>query len=286
LISGHDVKLEDVGSDFFTYFYEWVVTYAKENPRRILWSAFGLMFTFAFYSHGWSFIDRIIVKLRIINNIGIRYFNGRESKAAREESWNDCVEKISSEANKSIMIMCSNGWETFGDEESPLHKVVDSFSGEMKILLLHPKMEALSIRAKNTGSGVDAKAAVSDYKENLYKTTKYCMKLKSQGRNIDLKFYWQYPTWKMVFSYDYLWLQHYADGMEVEDTPVYGFTLGDSKNSLYHPFYASFQKIWAISSVVDLSQSKTALRNKFFRVSGPMPSPACDGYDKVASLAQ
>lgn len=188
----------------------------------------------------------------LVQAVGISGFYPHTSKKEKRDDWKTCVARIRGHRAKDLRIMGATGWATFGAPESPLYKLLDEFDGEIKVLLMKadPSLSALVQRAKETGYKPD------DYALEIRRSIDRLRQLKGKGKNISLKCYTQMPVWKMLISNDYMWLQHYRNSRNVDDTPVYVFySDGDEGTSLFHALYSVWLKRWEVdgNEVIDLS---------------------------------
>ena len=53
-------------------------------------------------------------------------------------SWKYCLDELDRLNPTELNILGVTGWNTFADEDSPLHGFIDSVAGDLKILLLSP----------------------------------------------------------------------------------------------------------------------------------------------------
>lgn len=178
---------------------------------------------------------------QLVQAVGVSAFYPHATKAEKNKEWKACVGSITSHHARDLRIMGATGWNTFGDQKSPLHKLLSGFDGEVKVLLMlpDPKLPALARRAKETGRTPE------EYVAEIWRSIERIRTLRSKGKSISLKFYTQTPIWKMLISNDFMWLQHYCKAIDVEDTPVYVFfSDGDGGTSLFHPLYSVWLKRW------------------------------------------
>jgi hypothetical protein len=63
-------------------------------------------------------------------------------------------------------------------------------------------------------------------------------------KNVRLKLYPDRPFLKMAILGDYIWLQHYQPGLDLQRMPRYVFKHDPNIGSLYFPFYQYFLGRW------------------------------------------
>ena len=68
--------------------------------------------------------------------------------------------------------------------------------------------------------------------------------LRYQHHAIDGRFYNGQPNWKMIITSRTAWLQYYAPGKHVDETPVWRLDSTEHGNGLYHIFAMEFERIW------------------------------------------
>ncbi len=255
---------DEMGTRIWAKIWHLTAAYPFLYPHRVLWSTALLMVLVVLYSHGLPFIKRMWQRRIILEKIGIRAYIKRDTIDSRKDSWNDCAEHVTK--SPFIYMALANGWETFGDANSPLHGALRNFSGDVKVILLHPESTHADTRSAS------ARENRANYKINTKKSTQVCRKLKSENKSISLALYDWYPVWKMIISNDMLWLQHYEDGKPVDTTPVYSFSRTPTPGSLYHPFLSDFLRMWDRAEKLDLSLSEKKINTHLKRE----PSSKCD----------
>ncbi len=117
-------------------------------------------------------------------------------------------------------------------------------------MLIKPRCDAFTIRAKALG------LKEKDYEKEIKNTIAYCEQLSAKGKSIIVKLYKQTPIWKMVFTENYMWLQHYKPDDHVDNTPVYTLFANEGETSLYFPLMDVFRKRW------DYDDNETVVRPK------------------------
>jgi hypothetical protein len=76
------------------------------------------------------------------------------------------------------------------------------------------------------------------------KSIDFLKTLKAVQKNVRLKLYKDPPFLKMTILGDYIWLQHYQPGLDVQKTPKHVFKHDPNIGSLYFPFYQYFMGRW------------------------------------------
>lgn len=141
---------------------------------------------------------------------------------------------------RDVMIIGSTGFRTFVDPKGDLHQVIQYYR-EVKIMFLNPYSEAASIRAKSI---LNPEITPERLREQIKKSIDFLKGLKAVQKNIRLKLYDDLPLFKMAIIGDYLWIQHYHAGLDVQRTPEYVFRHDQDMGNLYVPFYQYFLMRW------------------------------------------
>ena len=141
---------------------------------------------------------------------------------------------------RDVMLIGSTGYRTFVDPDGELHHVINHCR-EAKIMLLCPNSKGVTTRAKSIHA---ANITPEDLREQIKKSIDYLKKLKATQKNIKLKLYQDSPFLKMTILGDYIWIQHYHAGIDVEMVPKYVFKHNQNPTSLYVPFYQYFLNRW------------------------------------------
>jgi hypothetical protein len=195
--------------------------------------------------------------------VGLMSFRPHNNE--KEKDWTSYVDLLNGTSDTQLSILGAAGYETFTSENAPLHDYINQTNAEIRILLLNPKSKFFKNRCSNVGVN-EAK-----YAGWIYDSIEFCKRLKiEKNKTIELRLYDDYPIWKMVFSPEYMWLQHYKKDKHVKEMHVYFFQTGSSKSgrtSLYYPLTSVFRRRWENGSNVDLEtwnrpQSNVAKSNK------------------------
>jgi len=141
---------------------------------------------------------------------------------------------------RDIMVISSTGFRTFVDPKGELHQVIQNCR-EAKIMLLNPNREGATVRAKSIP---DPDVTPESFGEQIRKSVDFLKSLKAAQKNVKLKLYSDPPFLKMTILGDYIWLQYYQTGLDVQMTPKYVFKHDSNTGSLYLPFYQYFMGRW------------------------------------------
>ncbi len=170
----------------------------------------------------------------------------------KDAPWDFCVDKLGDLNPTELDILGVTGWNTFASDNAPLRKLVDSFTGNLRILLLSPdsdgfkrRVEDLALMQDNTVSEDQHKTLTEVLKKEFDDTIKYCERLAkkpvSRLRSIEVKSYEDKPIWKLLFANDHVWVQQYDVHHHVADTPSFVFR---HNPSLRTSFWRSFWGVW------------------------------------------
>ncbi len=179
---------------------------------------------------------------KINKNTKIFYFRTNRLVEDKTENMKFLLEQC--KAAKDIWILGATGYRTFARKDiesiAALREVLEEITGEIKILLLHPKGPFTISRANALGVPLD------DYQREIMNSVNFLKELKNKGKSIALKFYTQRPIWKMIILDNFMWLQYYHPTKHVEQMPVYGISRSPKREeySLFDPLYGVFQKKW------------------------------------------
>jgi hypothetical protein len=225
---------------FFEYFPQ-VLDFLDNHPYIVISTALALGIISSILFRLLRSIRRCAERGKMISLVGLHSFMNHSDSSERKLDWSICVDRINSNSS-DLRILGATGWNTFGANDSPLHDVLNDFQGEIKILLMSPDCPYLSERATSVHMTED------NYKKEIQNSIEHCRELKNKNINIHVKFYTQYPIWKMVITGHFLWLQYYRLGSHVEETPVYGFYNNANHTSLFDPLFDVFRKRWELDS--------------------------------------
>jgi hypothetical protein len=141
---------------------------------------------------------------------------------------------------RDVMVISSTGFRTFVDPNGELHQVIQNCR-EAKIMLLNPSSEGTVLRAKGIP---DPDVTPETFGEQIQKSIDFLKILKAAQKNVRLKLYPDPPFLKMAILGDFIWLQHYQPGLDVQRMPRYVFKHDPNIGSLYFPFYQYFLGKW------------------------------------------
>ncbi len=141
---------------------------------------------------------------------------------------------------RDVMVISSTGFRTFVDPKGELHQVIQNCR-EAKIMLLNPYSEGAIVRAKSIP---DPDVTPGSFGEQIRKSIEFLKTLKAAQKKVNLKLYPDSPFLKMTILGDYIWLQHYQAGLDVQMMPKYVFRHDPNIGSLYFPFYQYFLGRW------------------------------------------
>ncbi len=141
---------------------------------------------------------------------------------------------------RDVMVIGSTGFRTFVDSKGDLHNVVQDCR-EAKIMLLNPYSEGASTRAKSI---LDPNITPENFGDQIRKSINFLKSLKAAQKNVRLKLYQDLPLLKLAIIGDYVWIQHYHTGLDVQTMPEYVFKHDQNTGSLYIPFYQYFLTRW------------------------------------------
>jgi hypothetical protein len=141
---------------------------------------------------------------------------------------------------RDVMVIGSTGYRTFVDPGGDLHNVIKNCR-EAKIMFLHPNSEGAGARAKSV---LDPDITPESLGEQIKKSIDYLKGLRAAQKNIKLKLYDDMPLLKLTIVGDYIWIQHYHAGFDVQSMPEYVFKHDQNTGSLYIPFYQYFLTRW------------------------------------------
>jgi hypothetical protein len=141
---------------------------------------------------------------------------------------------------KDVMVIGSTGLRTFVDPRGDLHQVLQNCRNA-KIMLLNPFSEGARIRAKSIQ---DPHVTFETFGEQIKKSIGFLKDLKAIKKEVRLKLYHDVPLLKLAILDDYIWIQHYHAGLDVQRMPQYVFKHDRNLSSLYIPFYQYFVTRW------------------------------------------
>ncbi|MBP1730579.1 MAG: uncharacterized protein H6Q55_1008 [Deltaproteobacteria bacterium] len=141
---------------------------------------------------------------------------------------------------KDVMVVGSTGFRTFVDPKGELNQVLHNCR-EAKIMLLHPWSDGARARVKSL---VAPGMTLEDFSGQISASIAFLKGLKSMQKLVRLKLYQDAPFLKLIILGDYLWVQHYHAGIDIDKMPKYLFAHNQNHGSLYVPFYHYFLSRW------------------------------------------
>lgn len=213
-------------------------------PVNIDWSFYALLFIFIIgfiftiylYLNSLKLSREYLTLKCIAEDVGIKSFYPHKTQEDKKHDWDILECGLKNISVKNLYILGLTGWNTFGTPKSMLHNVISKLDGTVNILLLNPKSDAFKTRM------TELKANEEHHKQELINTLKSCQLMKQAGVDINISLYTQKPIWKMIFTDNYMWLQHYSKNNHVDDTPVYVFYKNKNDTSIFTPLTEVFQK--------------------------------------------
>lgn len=192
-------------------------------------------------------------KRNLIKSFGAYYFSERiclpgvDDETAHGKDWEFFLETVKKEKSNNLKILGASGVETFCDPESPLHDLIETFKGEVQVLMLNPFSSAKDERADSLkGSGCTR----ANYRDDIKKSLNYLSKLSTRKNGlVKYKVYDHLPSWKMVMTDKYLWLQYYFPGDHVANSVVHIYYKNNDETSMYMPYFNEFNRLWNSASV-------------------------------------
>jgi hypothetical protein len=142
---------------------------------------------------------------------------------------------------RDIMVISSTGFRTFVDPKGELHQDIQHCR-EAKVMLLNPNSAGVIARAKGIP---DPGVTPETFVEQIRKSINFLKLLKGAQKNVRLKLYPDPPFLKMTILGDFIWLQHYQPGLDVQRMPRYVFKHDPNIGGLYFPFYQYFLGRWS-----------------------------------------
>lgn len=175
----------------------------------------------------------------LVQLVGLSGFWSDSRGPVGEDAWGKLCDHISNH-NRILNILGSTGIDTFGRKGTPLWDALNSFDGEIRIILMSPNSKFLLERAS------DVKMPPTAYRQEIMLAIKQIEDWQASGRRVTYRTYDAPPNWKLILTNKLAWVQYYRHRRHVQETPVYQFyaTLGDT--GLYHAFDDEFARIWRL----------------------------------------
>jgi hypothetical protein len=141
---------------------------------------------------------------------------------------------------RNVLVISSTGFRTFADPRGELHRVLLDCR-EAKIMLLNPRSEGTTVRAKSI---LDPSVTAERLGEQIKKSIDFLKDLRTTQKNIRLKLYGDAPFLKLAILGDYVWMKHYHPGLDVQSMPEYMIEHDQNPGGLYTPVYQYFLSRW------------------------------------------
>jgi hypothetical protein len=126
-----------------------------------------------------------------------------------------------------------------------LHTVLQQCR-EAKIMLLNPDGEGAAARAKSI---LDSEITPESLRKQITMSIEFLKGLKAVQRNVQLRLYPDTPLFKLAILGEFIWVQHYHAGLDVQVMPEYLFAHDQSPGGLYTPFYQYFMTRWRNTAI-------------------------------------
>lgn len=152
--------------------------------------------------------------------------------------WSELCSEINLPENRQLLILGANGVDTFGRPEAPLYNALQNFRGTVRVVLAAPESE------QTAGRAAAVNVRLADYKRAIGTSVTRLRDLRRQHHAVEGRYYDGAPNWKMLITSRTAWIQYYAPGTHVDQTPVWRFDVTKDGNGLYHLFAAEFDRIW------------------------------------------
>jgi hypothetical protein len=165
-----------------------------------------------------------------------RCFAGRSPRARKEIR----TLKESHGLGRAVMLIGSTGCGTFVDPEGDLHSVVRNCL-EAKIMLANPCSEEIGVRLKAI---LHPNFSPEPFQDEVRASIAFLRRLRATGKTIKLKIYSDAPLVKLAVLGDYIWLQHYHVGLDVQAMPEYVFQHERKDHGLYALWHQYFVERW------------------------------------------
>ncbi len=161
---------------------------------------------------------------------------------------------------KDVMLIGSTGYRTFVEPDGDLHEVIRNCRNA-RIMLLNPFSEGAEERAKSI---LDPNVTVATFRDQIEKSIAFLRDLKKINKEVKLKLYSDPPLLKVVILDDFVWIQHYHAGLDIDAMPEYVFKHDQNLGSLYIPFYRYFMMRWNSSAApeYDLESDELVYRDR------------------------
>lgn len=188
-------------------------------------------------------VDNHRVRRLLLHKTGLFGLWPNADTIDRASDWTDMRKRIYGGNQSRFDYLGATGWDTFANEDAPLHTLFKTFENKIRVILMDPESLFLEDRA------YEVNMRPMDYRDEIIKSIDFLTWLHRAGpARVELKLYSAPPNWKMVISTQTLWLQRYRRSNHVEGCPVYMFNGTDrTSDALYNAFADEFERIWLLS---------------------------------------
>ena len=158
-------------------------------------------------------------------------------------------------AMRDIMLIGSTGLRTFVDPKGDLHAALQTCR-TAKIMLLDPESRGALERARIIP---DPAITQESLRRQVREAVDFLAALRTAQKSIELKLYPDPPLWKLAILGDYVWVQHYHPGLDVQVLPEYVFVHRQDPTSLFPAFYQYFARRWNDPAIPEYDLMKDEL---------------------------
>lgn len=225
-----------VGSLSHAFMTSWAIIGNEKIFLLIAETVLAALLILFFNYLGWVWRDKRLA--RIARSAGLLFTSSSRGVFARRR--NRKLKEAQGIA-RDVMVIGSTGFRTFADPRGDLHAVIKNCR-KAKIMLLNPASEGAATRVKSI---LDPEITIEKFRVQIKRSIDLLKELKAVQKDIRLKLYHDVPFLKMALSGDYLWVNHYHAGLDVQVMPEYVFVHNQDPGSLYTIFYQYFLNHWA-----------------------------------------
>ena len=158
-------------------------------------------------------------------------------------------------AMRDIMLIGSTGLRTFVDPKGDLHAALQTCR-TAKIMLLDPESRGALERARTIRNPAITQESL---RRQVREAVDFLAALRTAQKSIELKLYPDPPLWKLAILGDYVWVQHYHPGLDVQVLPEYVFVHRQDPTSLFPAFYQYFARRWNDPAIPEYDLMKDEL---------------------------
>lgn len=177
------------------------------------------------------------------------YYGPPPSEETKEKRLGEARARLKNAVARAhnVKILSSTGWTTYASKDVGfLHDTLEAKSaGTLQFLLLHPECQNI-IQERSEVSGLKPP---SKYVQQIKDTTDWVLEFKQRhvGMNIDIKYYQQYPVWRVFICDDReVYVQPYLAEMLGDFAPIVGFRASEdlTKYSMAKIFVQMFDRMF------------------------------------------